>query len=96
MSAEVTYDGRVYRFIIGVNPTNNEVLVSLFIDRKPVCENVVAVAGEGIIRQHNIDGFFGIIKSDFAFFSMMDGYVHGNKVMYADLIGKIALCRIGE
>lgn len=84
-TAEFSYKSHRYMCCVSVNPNNNHVLFSLFLDRKPVVLNRVAVVGEPILDGIGTFGFDDIIEGDFIFMPISVGYRIGDVVNYKDL-----------
>lgn len=83
--AEVEYSGNKYMVSVGVNPINEDVLFSLYIDRKLVIENRVCLSGEFLLNGFGDESFMDELKCDFAFLYARDDMTDGMKVPYSEL-----------
>ncbi|MGL5713869.1 MAG: hypothetical protein ACRCX2_12675 [Paraclostridium sp.] len=71
-SAEFRYGGKSYMVNIGVNPWNDNVLFSLYLDRDKVIENRVCVNGEFLLGGFGDESFTSDIEFDFVFLYSKD------------------------
>ena len=90
-SAEFTYNSKRFNVSVGVNPLNNNVLFSLFLDREKVIENRVCLVGEGMFSSFGDYEFSNIINGDFMFIPSSKTYQTGNSVKIEDLGNKVDL-----
>lgn len=93
-TAEFSYKSHRYMCCVSVNPNNNNVLFSLFLDRKPIMLNRVVIVGEPIIDGFGAFGFEDILDSDFVFMPVSSGYRIGDPVNYKDLGSVVFLYHI--
>lgn len=84
-TAEFTHNSHRYMCCVSVNPNNENVLFSLFLDRKPVVLNRVVVVGEGLVDGFGVYDFTDVIDGDFVFMPSSVGYQIGNVANYKDL-----------
>lgn len=84
-TAEFTHNSHRYMCCVSVNPNNNNVLFSLFLDRKPVVLNRVVIVGEGLVDGFGVYDFSDVLEGDFVFMPLSAGYAIGNVANYEDL-----------
>lgn len=83
--AEFTYDSKRYMVRVGVNPWNQDVLFSLYLDREPIIENRVCILGEGLLGDFGSYGYSDKIKGNFGFVPASITDKTGNRVDYKTL-----------
>ena len=84
-SAEFEYNSKRMMVCVSVNPWNEDVLFSLFLDREKIIENRVCLVGERLLWDFGDHEYSKTINGDFMFIPESPNYKTGNKVKYRDL-----------
>ncbi|MGL5049649.1 MAG: hypothetical protein ACRC6E_03340 [Fusobacteriaceae bacterium] len=84
-AVQFTYNGAVYRVIVGVSPVSKKVLVTLNSGKEQVIQNVVAVDSECIVSKHSGFEITKLVDIDLCFISDLGGSRFGNVVKANEL-----------
>lgn len=90
-SAEFSHKTKRLMPCVSVNPWNEDVLFSLFLDRELVIENRVCIVGEKLLNSFGLYDYSSKINGDFMFVPDSPNYKIGDKVKYEDLGSKVFL-----